>query len=89
VNVERGTGFAVNSIKKGAPWRPKYGGIAESRPGTRWRATDGVRERWEADSSTFGHVDGESSFCGFLVLRLHVEAGLVHGVNHLVERDLV
>src|SRR5688572_5450490 len=39
--------------------------------------------------STFRHVDGQAALRGFLVDRLHVVAGLAHGRDHLVERNLV
>src|SRR3954468_4680050 len=39
--------------------------------------------------SAFDEVDGEAAKRGFLVFRLHVGAGLAHGPDHLVERDVV
>src|SRR3954469_7971971 len=40
-------------------------------------------------SSAFHHVDGEAAEAGFLVALVHVEAGLAHRLDHLVEADPV
>src|SRR5579885_2106370 len=37
--------------------------------------------------SALDHVDGEAAAAGFLVLVLHVAAGVAHGLDHLVETD--
>src|SRR5512139_862084 len=40
-------------------------------------------------ASALDDVDREAPARGFLVLGLHVGAGLAHGLDHLVERDIV
>lgn len=40
-------------------------------------------------SLALNDVEGQSSKRGFLVAGLHVEAGLVHGLDYLVEGDFV
>src|SRR5690348_5086127 len=40
-------------------------------------------------ASTLDHVHGKASARGFLVLVLHVAAGVAHRPDHLVERDAV
>src|SRR5215469_9920183 len=39
--------------------------------------------------SAFDDVERKTGQACFLVARLHIEAGQVHGADHLVERDLV
>ena len=40
-------------------------------------------------SSTLNHVQCEAGQGSLLVARLHIEACLVHRLDHLIERDLV
>ena len=39
--------------------------------------------------SALDDVQCKSGQAGLLIARLHVESGLIHGLDHLVERDLV
>jgi len=38
-------------------------------------------------ASALDHVHGQSALARFLVLGRHIQAGLAHGLDHLIERD--
>ena len=48
---------------------------------------EGVWSVFQTVSSTFDHVDidRQPALAGFLVFALHINAGLAHGFDHLVE----
>src|SRR5580704_7451187 len=46
-------------------------------------------EHFASSHSTLDYVQRKACEAGLLVARLHIEAGEIHGANHLVERDLV
>ena len=46
-----------------------------------------VKSAFSARASALDHVHGQSALACFLVLGRHIQAGLAHGLDHLIERD--
>src|SRR5919112_2641068 len=58
-------------------------------PGRSWQLSVRVKGRDTGASSALDDVEGQPATGGLLVLVLHVCAGLAHGLDRLVQRDVV
>src|SRR5690606_25568983 len=71
------------------PWRCRSDARVATCIGTRAVGGFSRRERRSYRGSAFDDVDGQAAARGFLVLVAHVAAGVAHGLDDLVEADLV
>ncbi len=78
--------LTINSLKKSGAHRTHLRGHSQS---PLRGSLLGRQVLTPTGSSTLDHVQREAGQRSLLVARLHIEACLVHGLDDLIERDLV
>src|SRR3712207_8482339 len=71
------------------PWPNRNELTACTMPGRSWQLSVRVKGWDTGASSALDDVEGQPATGGLLVLVLHVRTGLTHGLDRLVQRDVV